>query len=131
MNSIYAFLALMTVMTLSVNQQRGVHESRMTMMKSEVFVVATGVANEQFERLAEFPFDSLQTQHGLTRDVLIPFEADTFRYEVHTNVTYASYDGSTFKVESDTTDFQEVILTITGELDAQITTARIYNRAGS
>ena len=121
-------MALMAVMTLSVNQQRGVHASRVNMMKGEMFSVASGVANEQFERLAALPFDSLHVFAGATEDVSIGFESDTFYFQIQTDVTYATFNGSGFKASKDVSDFQEVTLTVTGELDAQITTSRVYNR---
>jgi hypothetical protein len=131
MNSMYAFLALIAIITLSVNHQRSLQVSRVNLMRGEVYVVAGGVANEKFETLSAIPFDSLRTFDDSSVEIAMPFEADTFHYDVHTVVTYASYDGTNFTPSVLPTDLLEVTLTITGELESRITTSRIFNKSDS
>ena len=121
-------MALMVVMTLSVSQQYGVLASREQRMQDEVFVGAYGLAGEHFSMWALSPFDSLYTLDGLDTVEKLVFDADTFFYSMKASAGYVSKSGDVFVASAVPTDFLEVELRISGELDAEITFARVYSK---
>lgn len=114
--TLLALAAMMMATLFALNQQRGIMQTRMTMMRNEVATAATGVAVDRLEEIRVMAFDEATRENAITSplslthptgftsddpaDDIDDFDgtvvdrfrvwmADTLWYRVETNVVYA------------------------------------------
>jgi hypothetical protein len=127
-NTIYAFAALLIAMTISVTMQQAMHAVRARRIKSELFVIATGLANTQLEMMSNLPFDSLGVLDGRAENVQLGFDADTLAFTVEAHVAYVEKSPGGFEETAAETELREITLRVVGEWDINLEVSRIFNR---
>ena len=124
-----AFLAMMLLSMLALQFQRHTSQSRVRMMRSEVQMMASGVGTQHLDQVGLLDFDEITDLNGFEETVSVPVEDGTFTFNLSTQVRFVEKTMDAFEAAENTTDHQEVSVTIDGLLKSKIVLSRIFSRA--
>ncbi len=124
-----AFLAMMLLSMLALQFQRHAIQSRVRMMRSEVQMMASGVGTQHLDQVGLLDFDEITDLNGFEETVSVPVEDGTFTFNLSTQVRFVEKTMDAFEAAENTTDHQEVSVTIDGLLKSKIVLSRIFSRA--
>jgi hypothetical protein len=149
-----ALFALVIVATFALNQRELTTQAQLNMMRNEIAVISTGVANEIFDDLGALPFDAqpqaaspsdltppdrfgaaedwesvaiLDQVHGHTTVARVATEHGTLELDVRAQVRYVQKLGEEFVESEMPTYLKEVTLTIDGPLGTRAEVGRVYS----
>ncbi len=144
--ALYIIIALMQISFFAFNFQRWKLNRELKVFRTEVQMIATGVAAERLDEIATMDFAdiyNLRTGSGDPLTVEVDFdegnenEVNEFAFEVHTDVQYVEKQGAYFVPSNPGSSFQEVTLTISALMNDEIainsvvTTSRIYSQTSN
>ncbi len=129
----------MLISFLAFNFQRRKLGSEMNIIRSELQMMATGVATEHLDALSTMDFENLEDlQVGDPQPVTVQVDlgSETFDFDVVTYVEYVDKQGSIFVPSGGSeTDLQEVNVTVAALMNINppivITSSRIYSRSSN
>ena len=126
--TLYAILGLIILSILGLQVQGEMVWTASQMMRGEVLLVASGVGTEYLEAAGAMSFEEIEELDNQQRTVLVPLERDTLAFDLFTRVGFVEKVGNAFVPTADTTDYQEVSVTIDGLIETSATMSQIYNR---
>ena len=124
---------------LAFNFQRWKMNSEMNVIRSELMMIATGVASEHLDEIGTMDFEDLEDLQVVDPQpvtVQVDFGSETFDFDVVTDVQYVKKQGNNFVLWQSATDLQEVTVTVSSLTELELLTptmtmSRIYSQSSN